>query len=90
MASREIKTERRQLEQCDPTVFEQLEDALIKIAPGGGAVIGGLAGAGYVQGKYPTIVGFIGGGAISAVAVGVVVYVFFLLLNPKRNRSRRE
>lgn len=71
------------------SVIEQLEDALLKAGPAGGAIIGGLIGAGILKNTAPPIIGFMFGGAAGSVIVYIMLYGFFWCVNPKRDRSKK-
>lgn len=72
------------------SVIDQLEDAILRAGPAAGGVIGGLAGAGMLRDSAPPVIGFMVGGAAGAVVVYGILYLFFICINPKRDRCKKE
>lgn len=72
------------------TIFEQLEDALLKWGPGGGGAIAAPFVAGLLKDVSPPLFGFMIGGVAGAGFVYILLRAFFLVGNPHRDRSQRN
>lgn len=72
------------------SIIEQLEDATLRAGPACGGVIGGLVGAGILRDSALPLIGFVVGGAAGAVIVYGILYVFFICINPERDRRTKN
>jgi hypothetical protein len=74
---------------ADPSrsILDQLEDALLKIAPAAGGVIGALMMAGALGKTIPVFLAFVLGGAVGGGVVYLGFKLLFRLINPGRDRS---
>jgi hypothetical protein len=75
------------MSEDERSVLEQLEDALLKVGPGAGGALGGIASAGLLKDKVPTFAAFMLGGVVGGGVMYAVLAGLFRLVNANRDRG---